>query len=956
MTRLRIYLFLVASVLAVTPSYAKSPNVSELYTDSTPPLSSSLQDEYRAFKSRFTGLGKDKKLPSDVLDSFEMIWIHYQLGINSAIIYNKRDKDYDELEKVFESWHSIIQDLENSLDSGALDELRQYIVLNTLQGLNETSDAVGYMPLRDLGFTCESLLSEALVHIVYRDIPAFKKSFIACYKGGLQTAPATVLFNCNRRICLSLEINGYTTYSLRLWEQLWNLMNERGEEEIAEKAATEGASSAFKASDYYAADLFLSKAALYCKHYSNKFFTASDFFFDATEMIQQILMLSNLHGLVKETDKREEALRAAQYSLDHSVKGRNGKDISMKNEFQSAIYSHLIAIEWSRKNYANAISLFEKVLSSSEHYSYAAHQNFLDCLLEVRDYEMAYEEAMGLLKYSESNYCPEHTLSGLYLALSMIAIVRRDIEAGREYASKSFSITCKDFNNRAAFLSSTRREALWRTEFCGILEWFSSIDYQLGDATNAYNAALFQKGILRKYQRLNSINITDTQDQEFIRLYQEYQRTKDEAVGAQLMYQYSRHPEFKEKIFVSVSSWEDVRDNLGGKDIAIEFSLISDTDSLGIIHSTPCDYVAILLRSDWDAPRMIKIGSESQIADWYREGSSTYSKNVLYDIWKPLLPYLKGIKNIYFSPYGFLNFLNIESASDSRGVPLSKRYNFYRVSSTGELHQKTNQEETNSIALFGGLQYAANYSHTIDTSNDKSATRGAYNYLSSIDPYLADASQIQELGGAKEEVIQISQIIGRSADTIRVFTDERGTEEAFKDLSGKSPAIIHLATHSEYREYNYEPEDFQELSLTGERYAVNPLNHCKILFSGAQHACQREPIPPGIEDGILYGEEICELDLSRTSLLVLSACQSGLGQINSDEIYGLSHCFKVAGVGTILMSLWEVDDLATQLLMTSFYSGLASGKSKRDSFLQAIEIVKKKYEEPYYWAAFIMLD
>ena len=127
-------------------------------------------------------------------------------------------------------------------------------------------------------------------------------------------------------------------------------------------------------------------------------------------------------------------------------------------------------------------------------------------------------------------------------------------------------------------------------------------------------------------------------------------------------------------------------------------------------------------------------------------------------------------------------------------------------------------------------------------------------------------------------------------------------------------------------------------------------------MSGGQHAWLGENIPDGIDDGILTAEEIAGLNLSGTDLLVLSACQTGLGEIGGDGVYGLQRGFKIAGVNTIIMSLWEVSDAATEVLMTKFYSMLTKGKSKREAFDAAVETVKKEYESPEYWAAFIMLD
>ena len=132
-----------------------------------------------------------------------------------------------------------------------------------------------------------------------------------------------------------------------------------------------------------------------------------------------------------------------------------------------------------------------------------------------------------------------------------------------------------------------------------------------------------------------------------------------------------------------------------------------------------------------------------------------------------------------------------------------------------------------------------------------------------------------------------------------------------------------------------------------------------LLFAGANSALdplRRIEIPDGTEDGILTAKEISRLDFSGLDLVVLSACQTGLGKITSEGVFGLQRGFKKAGAQTIVMSLWEVSDEATQLLMIEFFKNLTGGQSKRAAFLNAQKIVRQKYPNPLYWAAFIMVD
>ena len=127
-------------------------------------------------------------------------------------------------------------------------------------------------------------------------------------------------------------------------------------------------------------------------------------------------------------------------------------------------------------------------------------------------------------------------------------------------------------------------------------------------------------------------------------------------------------------------------------------------------------------------------------------------------------------------------------------------------------------------------------------------------------------------------------------------------------------------------------------------------------MSGGNAAWMGEPIPEGVEDGILTAQEVSELNLRGTSLVVLSACETGLGEVSGEGVFGLQRGFKKAGVQTLIMSLWQVSDEATCLMMSTFFQHLLNGEPKYDAFRAAQETVREKYRTPYFWAAFIMLD
>ena len=132
-----------------------------------------------------------------------------------------------------------------------------------------------------------------------------------------------------------------------------------------------------------------------------------------------------------------------------------------------------------------------------------------------------------------------------------------------------------------------------------------------------------------------------------------------------------------------------------------------------------------------------------------------------------------------------------------------------------------------------------------------------------------------------------------------------------------------------------------------------------LLLAGANHAWKTgKPFKPDMEDGILTAYEISQMDLSNTELVVLSACETGLGDIQGNEgVYGLQRAFKIAGAKYLMMSLWQVPDFQTQELMTVFYQKWLTEKMPiPDAFHEAQQTMRKKYEHPYFWAGFVLVE
>lgn len=583
--------------------------------------------------------------------------------------------------------------------------------------------------------------------------------------------------------------------------------------------------------------------------------------------------------------------------------------------------------------------------------------------------------ALNLLGKSSTTSSIQYHSGLLYLGLSTF-LDQSQTEDIIPVLTNSYK---NQYLNNAAFFNSDERESLIAGPRFSLTKNVIFSSRKEGEQdTSLYDFLLFNKGLLlgtaisyskaiydsgndevvSQYERLLNLNrfLNGEKTSDNLDVSMDEAKAQASALERELTLYLRQNGGYTDGLDYTFS---DVQNALKADEIAIEFvTYINYSDD------TTC-YAALLAAPGWEGPKYVHLCNKEDLdrivslSPDRLYGESAASEDAFNLIWTPLIPHLSGIKTVYFSPAGYLNKMAIEHLYNGE-KHFDAMYDVVRLSSTREICFKSPQYKYASAVLYGGLTYDEDDATMIAESRkirgeqasmtevfrgfDSSVTRKGWKYLP----------------GTLEEVNQVSSIISKNKISCEVFTSGEGNEESFKALSGNNFGILHIATHGFYMtETQAERNDYFATNPFVSQNAgsgISPLHRAGLLMAGGNKAWKGEPVPDGVEDGILTAAEIASLDLNSCDVVVLSACETGLGEITDEGVLGLQRAFKNAGVNTIIMSLWEVDDQATSLMMQTFYRNLVRGKNKRESFTTAQDEVRKKYSDPRYWAAFIMLD
>ncbi|NQZ76124.1 MAG: CHAT domain-containing protein, partial [Ekhidna sp.] len=464
-----------------------------------------------------------------------------------------------------------------------------------------------------------------------------------------------------------------------------------------------------------------------------------------------------------------------------------------------------------------------------------------------------------------------------------------------------------------------------------------------------YNLELSTKGMLLNSTQKVREQIFNSGDDELIRLFSEWTIARKQIADLQ-----SLKSDLKERsrsrLDSLLAATNDLEKELSRKSAEFDGSFGGNAPTFDQIKSklNPGEatveiirteingegiYTALIATAEKQFPELLVLGKGE---DFEKKGFTVYKNAIKFKLpdqksfflyWQKISDFLSAnaIERIYYAPDGIYHKISLNTLYN----PVAKDFlidelTIIQLSSTKDLlalNFSEVQTQIDDVLLVGRPSYK------IDGSTATAGTTRSFAMLSNV----------ADLPGTEEEILEIKKLIEKQGVPCETLLQEQAKEGAVKSSLDKK--LVHIATHGFFME-DKKAEN------------IDPMLSSGLLLAGVSDI----QTSSDEDDGVLTAYEIMNLGLTNLEMVVLSACETGLGEIASGEgIYGLQRAFFVGGTKSVVMSLWKVDDQATKDLMTAFYKNYFKSGNKRESFLEAQRKVKKKYKDPIYWGAFVML-
>ncbi len=600
-----------------------------------------------------------------------------------------------------------------------------------------------------------------------------------------------------------------------------------------------------------------------------------------------------------------------------------------------------------RKNNINTASIY--VLTGDVYY-------------QLRNFSKAHEFYNKAKSLYEKNFSKQHPEYVKVMSkLSKVYYMEGDSKNSRKYLEEALANYENFIKLYFPALSEREKAKYWNT-IKGDFEFYNTLAFSDPDSKNlmskVYNYQLLTKALLLSSSIKIRERIMNSTDEELKARYTEWVEKKEFLTAAlsmsisqlvennidpnalqveieRLEKELSQKSELFGQDFENKRiTWEDVRKSLGPNEVAVEMVRYRYFDH----HlSDSVIYAALYLRNEKSqpTPKAIVLGNghhlETRNFRFYRNSIiGRIPDNISYAAyWEPIINEIGQVGTLYLSADGVYNQINLEAIPTPDGKYILDNSNIVLVSNTKDIYlnklRTRASSPSNNALMFGDPKF----------------------YLT------ASLDKIAPLPGTQKEVAELNTLLNSSGWTTEYYLQSNATEDQVKSM--QSPKIFHIATHGVYtpsHQFTLDDEIAGSEAIAGQ----NPLLRTGLLLRGAGDLLEKTEHNYNMESGILTAYEAMSLNLDQTDLVVLSACETGLGDLEVGEgVYGLQRAFLVAGAKTLIMSMFKVDDAATQQLMVKFYRNWLGTGNMRQSFIDAKKELRLEYPEPIYWGAFIMI-
>ncbi|MEO1263347.1 MAG: CHAT domain-containing tetratricopeptide repeat protein [Bacteroidota bacterium] len=694
-----------------------------------------------------------------------------------------------------------------------------------------------------------------------------------------------------------------------------------------------------------------------------------------TEHSQYALLIQNLaraYAMQQRYDEAEPHFLEAK-TINEKIFGKEHKRYSVSINHLGTLYMKTNRFDKAEPLLLESLSIREKLYGKESPFYFYVLIELGNLYLDTHKFDLAEQYFKKAEKLSIKYFGDTHEETVVNLVnLAKLYFEMEQPDPAINYFSKLLNVTRKQRTRKAKYLSQN--------------EMLSFMDkFQIGDdlvhefnhlypnpelLKSAFNSHLLYKGfLLDQSMKLNKEMAhapIETREKfthwksELKELARQYslpiaqQTTVDslESVTKFLEREIVREIS-SDKQYLNDVDWAAIRGQLQPSDVLIDIFQYRRTNEPDEVY-----YSAFLIQPNQSAPKLIPLTNTADIGS-LKATRSLYApeKGLSKSIWSAIAPYLKNVKRIYYSPDGLFHRINFGALAATGGKTIADKFEIRQLGNARQLLSPSGEVFKGTEAVvFGDINYEIGGEPLLLENVDNQATAEEGFNSSIFRQYQNDHWESLQWTGLEAE--KITAVLQGAGTKVTTKTGTAATEEAFKELGTPndmtpSPSLIHLATHGYFFP---EPKNGAK---TGFQSTEHPMIRSGLILAGANKTWKGNTPKTG-EDGILTAYEIAQLDLSGTELVVLSACETGLGDIEGSEgVFGLQRAFKLAGAKYILMSLWSVNDKKAYEFMTSFYEKLTAGKPVPEAYrLAQIEMQQKNALpfNPRNWAGFILIE